>query len=140
MTGRDPATRPVAVIVGAPGAGKSTVGQLVAEALREGFRDTDADIEATAGKPIPDIFVDDGEEHFRALERTAVATALESFGGVLALGGGAGLAAETRQRLRGHTGVYLSVGRAAAGGPGGRGQGGSPLAVKPRAPPRDLLH
>src|SRR2546423_336617 len=107
MTGRDPATRPVAVIVGAPGAGKSTVGQLVAEALRLDFRDTDADIEATAGKPIPDIFVDDGEERFRALERAAVATALESFDGVLALGGGAVLAAETRPRLRGHPVGYL---------------------------------
>src|SRR2546421_1621773 len=139
MTGRDPATRPVAVIVGAPGAGKSTVGQLVAEALREGFRDTDADIEATAGKPIPDIFVDDGEEHFRALERTAVATALESFGGVLALGGGAVLAAETRQRLRGHTVVYLSVGLAAAVDRVGLGQGRPLLTVNPRATLRYLL-
>src|SRR2546423_3155202 len=119
MTGRDPATRPVAVIVGAPGAGKSTVGQLVAEALREGFRDTDADIEATAGKPIPDIFVDDGEEHFRALERTAVATALESFGGVLALGGGAGPAAGGRPPVGRPTGGFPSGGRPAPLGPGG---------------------
>jgi 3-dehydroquinate synthase len=132
-------TRPVAVVVGAPGAGKSTVGQLVAEALGVSFRDTDADIEATAGKPIPDIFVDDGEEHFRALERAAVATALESFDGVLALGGGAVLAEETRRRLRGHTVVYLSVGLADAVDRVGLGQGRPLLTVNPRATLRYLL-
>ena len=67
-------TGPVAVLVGPPGAGKTTVGELLAKHWNVGFRDTDADIEASAGKPIPDIFVDDGEEHFRALERAAVAT------------------------------------------------------------------
>ncbi len=74
---------------GRPGAGKID-GRAAGRAPRSGwpFRDTDADIEATAGKPIPDIFVDDGEEAFRALERAAVAAALASFDGVLALGGG----------------------------------------------------
>ena len=99
MTGR-PRSRVRAV--GPPGAGKTTVGQAASpSALGVAFRDTDADIEATAGKPIPDIFVDDGEDAFRALERAAVAAALESFDGVLALGGGAVLADETRGPLPG---------------------------------------
>ena len=80
--------KPVLVLVGPMGAGKTTVGKLVAEALGVPFQDTDTIIEARAGKPIPDIFVDDGEEHFRALETAAVRAALTGFGGVLALGGG----------------------------------------------------
>jgi len=58
--------RPVCVFVGPPGAGKTTIGQLVATALGIEFRDVDNDIEATAGKGIPEIFVDDGEPAFRA--------------------------------------------------------------------------
>lgn len=127
------------MLVGAPGSGKSTVGELVAAALGVAFRDTDADIVAAAGKPISDIFVDDGEEAFRALERAAVATALESFDGVLALGGGAILAGETRARLRGHTVVYLSVELADAVSRVGLGAGRPLLTVNPRATLRFLL-
>src|SRR6185369_15370464 len=94
--------RPAVVLVGVMGAGKTTVGTLVADALGLPFRDTDDDIVAATGKPISDIFVDDGEDHFRALERQAVAAALDGFDGVLALGGGAVMAAETRERLTGH--------------------------------------
>src|SRR4029453_6508206 len=97
--------RPVCVLVGPPGAGKSTVGELVASALGRPFRDTDRDIEAAAGKPISELFIDDGEAAFRALERAAVAEALASFDGVLALGGGAVLAEPTRAALAGHTGA-----------------------------------
>ena len=93
-------TRPVVVLVGAPGAGKTTVGAALAAALGVEFRDTDHDIERMAGKPIPEIFVDEGEAHFRALERAAVAAALASHPGVLALGGGAVLAEENRRILR----------------------------------------
>jgi shikimate kinase len=125
--------RPLCVIVGPPGSGKTTVGELVAAGLSAAFRDTDSDIEAVAGKPIPEIFIDDGEDHFRELERTAVAAALADFGGVLALGGGAVLAAATRDRLRGHTVVYLSVGLADAAARVGLGAGRPLLAVNPRA-------
>ncbi|GAA3088543.1 shikimate kinase [Streptosporangium carneum] len=101
---------PRVVLVGAPGAGKSTVGRLLAGRLRVAFRDTDADVEATAGKPVGDIFVEDGEERFRELEAQAVRQALAEHDGVLSLGGGAVLAEATRELLAGHPVVYLEVG------------------------------
>ncbi len=100
---------PVAVFVGAPGAGKTTVGEAVAELLGVAFADADHLIEQQAGKPIPEIFFDDGEEAFRALERTTIAATLASFDGVLALGGGAILDEGTRKLIGEHTVVYLSV-------------------------------
>lgn len=130
---------PRAVLVGPPGAGKTTVGTLLAAALGVEFRDVDADIEATAGKPIPEIFIDEGEEHFRALERAAVASALTSSGGVVALGGGAILAAETRDLLAGHTVVYLTVELSDAVSRVGLGTGRPLLALNPRATLKYLL-
>jgi shikimate kinase len=100
---------PVAVFVGPPGAGKTTVGRAVAEALGVPFTDSDDLVEAAAGKPIPDIFFDDGEPVFRELEVAAIARALESFDGVLALGGGAILHEDTRALLADQTVVYLTV-------------------------------
>ena len=92
------------------GAGKTTVGGLLAEAWDVDFRDTDHDVEAAAGRSISDIFVEDGEATFRALERNAVAAALAEHDGVLALGGGAVLDPDTQARLAGHRVVYLQVG------------------------------
>ncbi len=106
--------RPRAVLVGPMGAGKTTVARLLAQRWGTGVRDTDHDIEAAEGRSISDIFVEDGEQHFRALERAAVARALSEHDGVLALGGGAVLAAETRDLLAGHTVVFLRVGLADA--------------------------
>ena len=98
------------VLVGPMGAGKSTVAGLLAEAYGVTARDTDADVEAVAGRSISDIFVDSGEDHFRELERAAVADALASHDGVLALGGGAVLDPSTRGLLSGHRVVFLRVG------------------------------
>jgi shikimate kinase len=131
--------KPAVVLVGVMGAGKTTVGTLVAEALGLPFRDTDDDIVAATGKPISDIFVDDGEDHFRALERRAVAAALDGFDGVLALGGGAVLAPETRERLKGHRVVFLSVELADAVRRVGLGAGRPLLAINPRATLKHLL-
>jgi shikimate kinase len=101
--------RPRVVLVGPPGAGKTTVGTLVADRLGVGFRDTDADIEAATGQSVADLFVVHGEPYFRALERAAVAQALAEHDGVLALGGGAVVDPETRVALDGATVVHLDV-------------------------------
>jgi shikimate kinase len=102
--------RPMVVLVGPMGAGKTTVARLLAETWGVSVRDTDEDVVAAAGRPISDIFVDDGEAAFRELERAAVAAALSSQDGVLALGGGAVLDPGTRELLAGHTVVFLKVG------------------------------
>ncbi|WP_026424392.1 shikimate kinase [Actinokineospora inagensis] len=103
---------PVAVVVGPPGAGKTTIGEGLAAALGVPFRDTDADVEANHGKAISEIFTEDGEDVFRASEARAVATALDEHDGVLALGGGAILADATRALLASQTVVFLNVGLA----------------------------
>ncbi len=107
-------TGPVVVLVGVPGAGKSTVGQALAGRLGVTFRDTDADVEQATGRAIADIFVESGEPAFRHLESAAVATALTEHPGVLALGGGAVTDAGTRALLAGTSVVWLRVGLAAA--------------------------
>ncbi len=100
---------PQLVLVGSPGAGKSTVGRRVAGALGVPFTDTDALVEAAAGMSVSDIFVGAGEEEFRRLEAQAVATALADGSGVVSLGGGAILTPETRARLRDQRVVWLKV-------------------------------
>ncbi|MBN6054349.1 shikimate kinase [Nonomuraea sp. RK-328] len=103
-----------AVLIGPPGSGKTTLGRLLAERLGVAFRDTDSDVEAVAGKPVSDIFVEDGEERFRELEHEAVRRALAEHDGVLSLGGGAVLDEETQALLAGQPVVYLQVGLADA--------------------------
>ncbi|HET9421542.1 MAG TPA: shikimate kinase [Nocardioides sp.] len=98
------------VLIGPMGAGKSTVAELLATAYGVTARDTDADVEAAAGRSISDIFVDSGEAHFRELERAAVVEALANHDGVLALGGGAVLDPSTRELLSDHRVVFLRVG------------------------------
>ncbi len=130
---------PAVVIVGPPGSGKSTVGRAVAERLALAFRDTDADVEATTGKSIPDIFVQDGEEAFRVLEREAVADAVAEHPGVLSLGGGAVIDPATREVLRGCTVVYLQVGLGEGLKRVGMAASRPVLALNPRAQYRSLL-
>ncbi|MFM1786647.1 MAG: shikimate kinase [Actinomycetota bacterium] len=100
---------PKAVLIGIPGAGKSTIGKHLARILEVSFRDTDSDIEKTAGMTISDIFVQLGEPAFRELERDAVAKALEEHDGVLALGGGAVLDPITQEALKNQNVVWLDV-------------------------------
>lgn len=99
----------IAVLIGSPGAGKSTVGQALAERLGVDLLCTDTEIEKRVGKPIGDIFIDDGEAHFRAVEREIVAQGLRDWEGVIAVGGGAVLDEDTRADLADHHVVYLEV-------------------------------
>jgi shikimate kinase len=101
------------VLIGPPGAGKSSVGSLLAAELGVPFADTDDLVAAAAGKPVGDIFIEDGEPVFRELERLAVARGLEATspdGGVLALGSGAVLDPEVRRMLASQLVVYLDAG------------------------------
>ncbi|WDO09429.1 shikimate kinase [Streptomyces murinus] len=130
---------PRLVLVGPMGVGKSTVGRLLAERLDVGYRDTDDDIVAAEGREISEIFVDEGERHFRALEKAAVATALTEHRGVLALGGGAVLDADTRALLAPHPVVYLSMDVEEAVRRTGLNVARPLLAVNPRKQWRELM-
>jgi shikimate kinase len=121
------------VLVGPPGSGKSTVGAALAGLLGLPLHDTDAAIEAAQGRTIADVFVEDGEPAFRALERAEVARALAEEDGVLALGGGAPVDPGTAQLLAGQTVVFLDVGIADASRRVGFDQSRPLLAVNPRA-------
>lgn len=100
---------PTAVIIGAPGAGKTSVGRRVAERLGLPFADSDHLVEQHAGARVADIFVDQGEAHFRQLEQEAIAEAVRDFDGVLSLGGGAVMTPGTSDLLTGIPIVWLEV-------------------------------
>jgi shikimate kinase len=124
---------PQVVLVGPPGAGKSTVGRRLADELGVEWSDTDAAVEQAAGASVAEIFVDHGEPHFRDLERAEVAKALANARGVVALGGGAPMDPETQRLLEGRTVVFLDVGIADAARRIGFDASRPLLMVNPRA-------
>jgi shikimate kinase len=121
------------------GVGKSTVGRLLAERLGVVYRDTDDDIVAEQGRSIAEIFVDEGEPAFRAIEKAAVDRALAEHDGVLALGGGAILDADTRALLAGQRVAYLSMDVEEAVKRTGLNAARPLLAVNPRKQWRELM-
>ena len=100
--------RPKVVLVGPPGAGKSTIGRRLARALSLPLVDSDQLIEETYGKSCGEVFTELGEPAFREVEARYVATALSS-GGVVSLGGGAVLTDSTRELLAQHTRPVLAA-------------------------------
>ncbi|MEV4228763.1 shikimate kinase [Streptomyces bobili] len=130
---------PLVVLVGPMGVGKSTVGQQLADRLGVAYRDTDDDIVAAEGRSIADIFVEEGEPAFRAVEKAAVLRALAGHGGVLALGGGSILDEETRGLLAGQRVVYLSMDVEEAVKRTGLNGARPLLAVNPRKQWRELM-
>lgn len=132
--------RPLVVLVGPPGAGKSTVGRLLAQRRGVAFRDTDEDVvSAAGGESISDIFVQRGEPAFRKLERDAVRAALTDHDGVLALGGGAVLDPSTRELLPEQRVVFLDVGLSDAAARVGLNRDRPLLLGNPRAQLRVML-
>ncbi len=99
---RDALGKRAIVLVGLMGAGKSSVGRRLAEKLDIPFVDADHEIEVAAGKSIPEIFADHGEDYFREGERRVICRLLENGRQVLATGGGAYMNSETRERIRDH--------------------------------------
>ena len=130
---------PLIVLVGPMGVGKSTVGQLLAERLGTGYRDTDDDIVAAQDRAIAEIFVEEGESAFRAIEKRAVREALAGHDGVLALGGGAVLDPDTRALLAGQWVVYLSMDVEEAVKRTGLNAARPLLAINPRKQWRELM-
>ena len=124
---------PRLVVVGPPGAGKSTIGRLVADALGVDFADSDEVVEQRAGRSVADIFVDDGEVAFRGLERCAVADLLAGARGVVSLGRGAVLDPHTEADLVGHQVVFLDVGISDAAKRVGFAASRPLLSINPRA-------
>jgi len=123
---------PRIILIGPPGAGKTTVGELLAKRLGLDFVDTDALIVQEQGRSISDIFVLDGEAVFRRLEADAVSRSLEAET-VLALGGGAPMQDSVAELLAGQRVLFLDVGIADAAGRIGFDQSRPLLAVNPRA-------
>jgi shikimate kinase len=100
----------VAVLVGFMGAGKTTVGHILAEKLGQPFMDSDVLIEQRLGREIRDVFATEGEAYFREIEHATVADLVRGPEAVIALGGGAVEDPRTREVLRGASVVYLRVG------------------------------
>jgi shikimate kinase len=102
---------PRLVLVGAPGAGKTCVGALVAARLGVSLRETDDDVETVAGQPLADVLVDHGEQRVRTLEIAAVRAGLDEHDGVLGVGSGAVESGEVRELLSGRCVVFLDAAR-----------------------------
>lgn len=123
---------PFVVVIGPPGAGKSTVVRGIAEHLGRRVVDTDTVVEGREGRTIPDLFVEAGEEYFRAAEARAVLECLAEEGTVVALGGGAPMTAAVADALAGHRVLFLDVGIADAARRVGFDRSRPLLAVNPR--------
>ena len=102
---------PRVILIGPMGSGKTTIGQLLAARLNVAFRDTDHVIEEKSGRSVADIFLEDGEDEFRSLEKKVLRDELLSDDTVLALGGGAPISIDAQSALRAIASpvIYLDI-------------------------------
>jgi len=133
---------PKLVLMGPMGAGKTTVGKEVAERLSLTFADTDALIEVDQGKSVSEIFVEDGEPHFRLVEESIVIDALLSETGVLSLGGGSVMNDEVAKALKSSPAkkVFLDISLAAVSPRVGFDSARPLLMVNPRQKWAELMN
>lgn len=133
---------PRIVLIGPMGSGKSTVGQMLAEKFSVQFRDTDQMIVEQTGREISDIFIESGEEEFRALEKIILRTALLEDENLLSLGGGACLSLDAQSALRasGAFIVYLKISLSQVSSRVGFNQGRPLLMGNPRAQWQNLMN
>ena len=133
---------PRIILIGPMGSGKTTVGNALATDLGSHFRDTDEMIVAQSGREISDIFIEDGEEAFRALEKIILRTALLEDGAVLSLGGGACVSLDAQSALRasGAFIVYLKISLSQVSSRVGFNQGRPLLMGNPRAQWQSLMN
>lgn len=134
--------KPLAILIGPPGAGKSSIGTELASLLGVSFTDTDKKVEEVAQKSISDIFVESGEDHFRALELQVLESALADTDGVLSLGGGAPLSDQAQNLLRssGAPIIFLDVSLSAAAPRIGFNRDRPLLLGNPRAKWQELMN
>lgn len=133
---------PRIILIGPMGSGKSTIGFSLSERLNLDFQDTDLMITQQSGREISDIFIEDGEESFRALEKIILRTALLQDGAVLSLGGGACLSIDAQSALRASGGfiVYLKISLSQVASRVGFNQGRPLLMGNPRAQWQSLMN
>ncbi|CAN2199834.1 AroK Shikimate kinase [Candidatus Nanopelagicaceae bacterium] len=133
---------PRIILIGPMGSGKTTVGTALAAHLGIPFRDTDEMIVAQSGREISDIFIEDGEDEFRALEKIILRTALLEDGTVLSLGGGACVSFDAQSALRasGAFIVYLKISLSQVSSRVGFNQGRPLLMGNPRAQWQNLMN
>lgn len=133
---------PRIILIGPMGSGKTTIGQRLSSDLGLAFKDTDQMIESQSGRTISDIFIEDGEDEFRALEKIILRTGLLEDDTVLSLGGGACLSIDAQSALRasGAFIVYLKISLAQVSSRVGFNQGRPLLMGNPRAQWQSLMN
>jgi shikimate kinase len=133
---------PRVVLIGPPGAGKSSVGKSLARLLEEEFVDTDVVIATRENKSISEIFVDQGEPYFRKVEEEVLLDQLQNHAGILSLGGGAPLSLTAQNAIKqsGSTVVFLDVSLSAAAPRVGFNRDRPLLLGNPRAQWQELMN
>lgn len=133
---------PRILLIGPMGSGKTTVGEQLAQDFGLSFRDTDLMIVEQSGREISDIFIEDGEEAFRALEKIILRTALLEDETILSLGGGACVSIDAQSALRasGAFIIYLKISLSQVSSRVGFNQGRPLLMGNPRAQWQSLMN